>query len=110
MSIDKPLTEKVITQQIRRYLKHIGFFHWKVWQGLGSVKGVSDIVGIKTVTLSDLIRMCQPSEKIGIFVAIEVKTAKGKLSEHQDNFIKNVKDAGGIAVVARSTDDVEGLR
>lgn len=42
----------------------------------------------------------------GKFLGIEVKTENGRLSPEQDRFIKNLNDAGGIAFVARSVDDV----
>ena len=91
---NKPQTEKEITQSIRTLLKTFGIFHWKVWQGLGSQKGVSDIVGIYK----------------GKFFAIEVKTKKGKLNVHQENFLEAVVMNGGIGFVARSGEDVfEGL-
>ena len=87
-------TEKEITASIRMVLRTFGIFHWKVWQGLGSEKGVSDIIGIYK----------------GKFLAIEVKTEKGRLSKHQEEFLDHVVWNGGIAIVARSVDDVfEGL-
>ena len=90
----KPQTEKEITASIRTLLKAFGIFHWKVWQGLGSQKGVSDIIGIHKSR----------------FFAIEVKTAKGKLNNHQQDFLQAVKKNGGIGLVARSAHDVfEGL-
>ncbi len=55
------------------------------------LKGVSDIIGIFD----------------GKFLAIEVKTEKGKLSEHQVEFLDRVRENGGIAIVARSVEDVE---
>lgn len=39
-------------------------------------------------------------------LAIEVKSAKGRLSEAQECFLADFKRAGGIAIVARSIDDV----
>ena len=86
----KPQTEKEITASIRTLLKAFGIFHYKNWQGLGSQKGVSDIVGIYK----------------GKFLAIEVKTEKGKLNDHQSKFLILVKQNGGIAIVARSVHDV----
>jgi len=86
----KPRSEKEITASIRAYLKAHGIFHWKVWQGLGSQKGVSDIVGLYD----------------GKFFACEVKTEKGKLSEHQAKFLKMVVINGGNGFVARSLEDV----
>jgi len=86
----KPRSEKEITASIRAFLKAHRIFHWKVWQGLGSQKGVSDIVGLYE----------------GRFFAIEVKTEKGKLSEDQAKFLKLVVINGGNGFVARSLDDV----
>lgn len=42
----------------------------------------------------------------GRFLAIEVKTKSGKLSEPQRLFIDGVNRMGGIAIVAHSVDDV----
>ena len=113
----KPQTEKEITASIRILLRTFSIFHWKVWQGLGSQKGVSDIVGIKTVKVEDLVRA--GIEKVGIFTAIEAKRENAlkcpyncnhKTCREQGLFLDAVKDAGGIAIVARSADDVfEGL-
>ena len=55
-----------------------------------SEKGVSDIIG------------CYE----GTFFAIEVKTQKGVITEHQKDFLRRVEEAGGIAIVARSCEDV----
>ena len=87
----KPLSEKDITMQIRNVLKMYGIFHWKVFQTLGATPGISDILGVL------------PG---GRMLAIEVKTERGKLSPHQERFLKNIADAGGLAFVARSFDDV----
>ena len=90
----KPQTEKEITASIRLMLKTFGIFHWKNFQTLGSQKGVADITGLYK----------------GTFFAIEVKTEKGKLSTHQEDFLWAVNKNGGIGFVARSVDDVfEGL-
>ena len=86
----KPRSEKEITASIRAFLKAHGIFHWKVWQGLGSHKGVSDIIGIYERQ----------------FFACEVKTIKGKLNDNQRKFLNQVVLAGGIGFVARSIDDV----
>ena len=87
----KPMLEKDITSRIRLWLGVSGIFHWKVWQGLGSQKGVADIIGIYK----------------GRPLAIEVKTEKGKLSQHQSRFLDIWRREGGIAIVARSIDDVK---
>lgn len=86
----KPRSEKETTASIRAYLKAYGIFHRKVWQGLGSQKDVSDIVGLYE----------------GQFFAIEVKAEKGKLSECQAKFLRLVVVNGGNGFVARSLEDV----
>jgi len=85
------LKEKDITHQIRSVLKTFGIFHYKNHGGLGSAPGLPDITG------------CM---KDGRGFWIEVKTDKGRLSPHQERFIQNINDAGGLAFVARSVDDV----
>jgi len=42
----------------------------------------------------------------GQFLAIECKSEKGKLTEHQKLFLANIKANGGVAFVARSIQDV----
>lgn len=42
----------------------------------------------------------------GRFVAIEVKIGRDRLTKEQVNFGKAVERAGGVAIVARSLDDV----
>lgn len=84
------MTEKEITRNIRIFLKTNRIFHWKVWQGLGSEKGVADILGIYE----------------GRPLAIEVKTAKGRLSDHQLAFLQRFHSEGGIVILARGVDDV----
>ena len=41
----------------------------------------------------------------GRFLAIEVKTATGRTTKEQDNFLQAVRNAGGLAGVARSVDE-----
>ena len=91
----KKQTEAEITRAIRGCLKSLGVWHWKQWQGpMSQPKGVSDIIGIWK----------------GRFLAIEVKTQTGRVSEYQQRFIDRVIEEGGIAFVARSVDDViDGL-
>ncbi len=113
----KPQSEKEITASIRSLLTAFGIFHWKVWQGLGSQKGVSDIIGMKTVKVEDLVKA--GIKKVGIFTAIEAKREDAvdcpyicnhKTCREQATFLIAVKAKGGIAIVARSADDVfEGL-
>lgn len=56
-----------------------------------SMPGMSDIIGQATD---------------GRFLAVECKRPSGKLSDDQRAFLARVEAAGGIAVCARSVDDV----
>lgn len=63
--------------------------------------GGSDLIGWTPVTITpDMV-----GKKIAVFTAIEVKSASGKIRPEQTNFIDRVKIDGGMAGVARSTDD-----
>lgn len=86
----KKQTEKEIKAAIRGFLRSMGVFHWNVMQGLGAEKGVADLLGIYN----------------GMPLAIEVKTPKGRVSIHQERFLRRFAGHGGIAFVARSVDDV----
>ena len=101
----KELTEKEIENAILDYLTLLPGIYFKhnsvgIYDPIKKVhrrpgkhhrNGVSDILG------------CDGS---GNFVAIEVKTKKGRLSENQKQFIEDINNNGGIAFVARSVDDV----
>lgn len=45
----------------------------------------------------------------GKFIGIEVKGPRGKQSEYQQSFQKNVEYAGGIYLVAKSVEDVKKI-
>lgn len=71
----------------------------------GMCKGGSDLVGILPVTITpDMV-----SQKIGVFIAIEVKAEKGRATADQLAFIKMVNDTGGIGFIARSEDDAKKI-
>lgn len=75
----------------------------------GLPPGFSDLFGLTPVVITpDMV-----GQTVAVFTALEVKTAKGKASEKQQNFIKAVNDNGGRAGVVRSADDavrvVDGL-
>ena len=68
----------------------------------GLCKGSSDLIGFKSITITPEM----VGKKIAAFVAIEVKTASGKPTPEQLNFVNRVKELGGIAGIARSVEDV----
>ncbi len=63
------------------------------WHRMGLCKGSTDLIGWHNET--------------GRFVAIEVKSPKGRLSPEQRNFLDRVNQAGGISVVC---DDEKKLK
>ena len=91
----KKLTpEGQLTASVRSLLRAAGIFHYKHWGGPMGYPGVADIIG------------CYK----GRMIAIELKSPTGKPTPEQERFIQNVNEAGGIAFVARSIDEViDGL-
>jgi hypothetical protein len=100
------LSEKEIQNQILEYLYNRGVFCWRqntvgVYDEKRGcyirnnsryvIRGVSDILGVL------------PNGRI---LAIEVKSRKGKVSPDQEAFLKNVLLKGGVAILARSLEDV----
>lgn len=90
--------ESDITKGIRRLLKFLGVMHWKNWSGpMTFPKGIPDILGILPAGVAG---------GPGRFLAIEVKTDKGRVSPDQEKFMELINRSGGLAFVARSVDDV----
>jgi len=113
----KDTPETRITKAVRSVLKTCGVFHWKQWQGpMSQPKGVSDLLGIRTVTITpEMVGM-----KVGIFTAIEMKQPGWKPPRpgtraydhygNQKRFIDKIIRAGGVGFFAQSIDEViDGL-
>lgn len=63
----------------------------------------SDLIGWTPVVITaDMV-----GKTVAVFTAIEAKDKKGRTSAGQENFIKAVTQAGGIAGVARSEHEAE---
>lgn len=71
---------------------------------MGAV-GVSDLVGWKT-EMRDETDGSSPAPPRACFVAVECKREGRYPDQHQRAFLDAVREAGGIAIVARSVDDV----
>lgn len=68
----------------------------------GLCVGSPDLVGWKSVTITpDMV-----GRRVAVFVGVEAKTPVGRLSDEQRAFLGALEAAGGIAVVARSTEDL----
>ena len=71
----------------------------------GLCKGSADLIGWTTRTITpDMV-----GQQVAGFTSIEVKTASGRLTPEQRQWLAAVETAGGIAGVARSVADAEGL-
>jgi len=71
----------------------------------GLAKGSSDLIGWHAVTVTpDMV-----GQQVAVFLSIEVKTATGRLSSEQQQWLDAVQAAGGIAGVARSVEDAQAL-
>lgn len=68
----------------------------------GLCKGSSDLIGLRPAIIAP--------EMVGAtvaqFVAIEIKTARGRVSPEQQQFLEFVRSKGGLAIVARSANDL----
>lgn len=69
----------------------------------GLCEGSSDLIGWRTVEVTpDMV-----GQRVAVFTAIEVKTETGRPTPEQLKFLDAVRNAGGIACVARSVEDAE---
>ena len=67
----------------------------------GLCTGSSDLIGWTTkIITSDMV-----GAKVAIFTALEIKTATGKPTKEQVNFLLQVHNSGGISGIARSGDE-----
>lgn len=99
------ISEKAIETSIIQWLKWKGIFAFKVENG-----GVYDERRGR-YRFNSVTRMRGVADIIGIFrgrpMAIEVKSESGRLSEHQESFLEEFEKQGGLAIVARSVEEVE---
>ena len=69
----------------------------------GLCEGSSDLIGWRTVEVTpDMV-----GQRLAVFAAIEVKSATGRPTPEQTAFLAAVREAGGVACVARSVEDAE---
>lgn len=84
------LKESDIRKQLQDYLRLKGWHVHYNLQGLGCYRGISDLTCIKA----------------GRVVFLEVKTPKGKQSDAQVRFQKEIEAAGGEYLVAHDIDSL----
>jgi hypothetical protein len=64
-------------------------------------KGGADLIGIQQVVITPEM----VGQTVAVFLAVEVKSATGKVTTDQKNFLKFISDSGGLAGIARSAQD-----
>ena len=101
------MKEKAIENQILSFLKWLGFLCWKQ-ETQGTYDPIKKIYRRKNsvhrmVGISDILAV----DRMGRVIAIEVKSAKGRVSPDQKAFLERINQTNGIGFVARSVDDVE---
>ena len=105
-------SESEIQAAILEYLKHCTDVAFAHRQNTGQTKyvdrhGEERWVRYGWVGCSDIIGFMTD----GRFLAIECKSARGGASDDQIKFLQTVSAAGGVAILARSVDDViDGIR
>ncbi len=70
----------------------------------GLCEGSSDLIGWRSVTVTpDMV-----GQKVALFVGFECKTTRGRVTENQDNFVRQVNVSGGIGRIIRCPGDIPG--
>lgn len=86
------INESDITKSILKYLKTLPrCFFWKEHGGIYGTSGIPDII------------VCID----GRFIALEVKTQKGKTTPLQNAAIRKIRSSGGFAFVVRSVEEAK---
>lgn len=101
----KPVVkETLIVRAIITYLKAIRALAWRmpVQASIYSQNGDISFRKSPIVGFPDIACLYK-----GIFVCFEVKSAKGKLSPHQEVWLMDLQDHGAVARLVRSVEDVQ---
>ena len=86
----KPLKESEIQAQVKEYLQLQGWYVMRHQQGLGALRGLSDLTAIKD----------------GLTIYLEIKTLKGNLSKYQEAFRDEIISHGGTYLVIRDLSEI----
>ena len=88
------MKEADIVKAILKYLKTVPkCFFWKEHGGMYGTAGIPDIIACIN----------------GRFYGFEVKTEDGRPTKLQESTIRKIKNAGGIALIVRSADEVKSV-
>ena len=92
-------SEKALRDAILQYLNFKGVYAWK--QNTGAMYLEGRFIRFAAPGMPDIIGIMPD----GRFLAVETK-ATGRVTAHQKAFLDNVRQRGGIAILAYSVDDV----
>jgi hypothetical protein len=97
--------EKAVLKECLEYLRLRGIYAYR--QNTGAAEytdkaGKSRMVKYGKPGASDIVGV-MPG---GRFIAVECKAPAGRLSELQEEFLKDIERMGGLVVVAKSADDI----
>ena len=71
----------------------------------GLCKGSSDLIGLRALEITpELV-----GQRLAQFVALEIKTGSGTVSQEQQAFLRLVQELGGVAAVCRSIEQARAV-
>lgn len=71
----------------------------------GLCPGSADLIGYRSITITPEM----VGQTVAVFAAIEVKAPQGRPTAEQTAFLQHVREAGGVAGIARSVGEAERL-
>lgn len=92
---------------VRLFRNNCGAFKDKDgrWVQYGLAPGSADLIGLRTMTITpDMV-----GRSVALFVGIECKTDKGRISEDQQSFLLMLQQRGALSGIARSLEDAKRI-
>ena len=86
--------ETSLKKLVKQSMSIMGWYIFPVLQGLGAHRGISDFIAVKD----------------GRVLFLEIKSPKGKMSDNQLEFERQIKEHGGNYFVIRKIEEVPGIR
>ena len=99
-------TESALVNAAIRWLWHHGCYVWRQNTGAYKPEGSNRYIQYGTPGCADIIGVTQA----GVFIAVDCKSAKGKLTDHQLRFRDRVLEKNGIYICAKSLDDLDARK
>jgi hypothetical protein len=68
-------------------------------------RGMSDLIGLKCITVTP----AMIGRRLAVFVGIETKSARGRVTPEQADFLAMLAELGALEGIARSVDDARAI-